>query len=531
MSPEKKRIDPEFGDEEMDFEAMFEESGGQEQVWISPGDQVSGVVVHVGSRMAQLDLGNGFDGMMDLNTLPEDVDRPAVGETMRGYALKIRNRVVELGAGMPRGAKDVAALHTSLASGLAIEGRVTEVNKGGYVITIGNNQGFCPLGQMDIRRIEDPSTLVGSALMFRVIEMRDGRDPVLSRRAVLEAEREALAAETRERLAPGARFRGRVTNVREFGFFVDIGGMEGLVHVSELPYGTRRPADVVSVGDAVEVECLRIELATVDRDQRIALSMRSLGNDPFDAVAAELPTGTVVKGVVTRLQPYGAFVELAVDVEGLIHVSAFGKRIGTPADVVTVGEPILVRIKEVDTTLRRIALAWIDPERLDELVDVSGERPGNSLNIEVVGLTRDAEPVESRGEASSTPVSRPERHGPPTIGALLNVVVERHARFGIFASWTAQNGQPPGEGLVPISELDVAFGGEARRKYPVGSTFKAAVLDIRPDGKVRLSKTQGADAQQKQEAQAWLAEHNQAPPPPSNELGSLGELLKEKLGL
>ena len=531
MSAHDKPLDDDFADAEMDFESMFEQSDDREEIWISPGDQVSGVVVHIGARMAQIDLGNGFDGMLDLNSLPEDVEKPAVGDTVRGFALKIRNHIVELGSGMPRGATDAAALHTALASRLPVQGKVVEVNKGGYVVEIGSNRGFCPLGQMDIRRIEDTAELVGSTLMFQVIEMREGRDPVLSRRAVLEAEREAMAAETRERLAPGARFRGRVTNVREFGFFVDIGGMEGLVHVSELPYGKRRPADAVSVGDAVEVECLRIELATVERDQRIALSMRSLGDDPFDAVAEELPPGTVAKGTVTRLQPYGAFVELAVDVEGLIHVSAFGKRIGTPADVVSVGDRVMVRIKEVDTVLRRIALAWIDPERLDELVDAGGEKAGNSLHIEVVGFARDAEPDEGRGEASSTPQVRTVRHGPPSIGALLEVVVERHARFGVFASWEPQNGQPPGEGLVPISELDVAFGGEARRKYPVGSKFKAVVLDIRPDGKVRLSKTQGADAEQKNEARAWLAENNQAPPAPAADLGSFGELLKEKLGL
>ncbi len=533
MSVNDKSFDDDFNPEDMDFEALLEQEAGREQaVWISPGEQVSGEVVHIGERMAQLDLGNGFDGMLDLNTLPEDVPRPDVGDTVTGYALRIRNRVVELGAGMPRGAMDMGALHASLESGLPVEGKVTEVNKGGYVVEIGSHRGFCPLGQMDIRRIETPAELVGSALMFRVIEIREGRDPVLSRRALLEAERAAMAVETREKLAPGARFRGRVTSVRDFGFFVDIGGLEGLVHVSELPYGKRRPADAVSPGDTVEVECLRIELATVERDERIALSMRSLAADPFDGVAAELPAGTVVKGVVTRIQPYGAFVELAVDVEGLVHVSAFGKRIGTPSDVVYEGQEVMVRIKDVDVTLRRISLAWIDPERLDELVDVSGDKPGNSLNIEVVGVARDADPDEGRGEASGTPVIRPVHHGPPSIGAVLNVVVERHSRFGLFASWAPQNGQPPGEGLLPISELGVAFGGEARRKFPVGSTFKAAVLDVRPDGKVRLSKTQAEDIEQKNEARAWLAEHNEAPPAPKSEqVGSLGELLKEKLGL
>ncbi len=533
MPVNEMQNDDEFNSEDMDFEALFEQDAGRAQaVWISPGEQVSGEVVHIGERMAQLDLGNGFDGMLDLNTLPEDVDKPEVGDTVRAFAVRIRNRVVELGAGMPRGATDTAALNTAHASGLPIEGRVTEVNKGGYVVEIGNNRGFCPLGQMDIHRIETPAELVGSALMFRVIEMRDGRDPVLSRRVLLEAEREAMAVVTRERLAPGARFRGRVTNVREFGFFVDIGGLEGLVHVSELPYGKRRPSDAVSAGDTVEVECLRIELATVDRDERIALSMRSLANDPFDALADELPAGTVVKGIVTRLQPYGAFVELAVDVEGLIHVSAFGKRIGTPADVVSVGKQVTVRIKDVDTTLRRIALAWIDPDRMEELVDSSGDKPSNSLNIEVVGQARDVEPTEGRGEASGTPVKRAVRAGPPTIGAVLEVVVERHSRFGLFASWAPQNGQPPGEGLLPISELGVAFGGEARRKFPVGATFKAAVLDVRPDGKVRLSKTQAEDFEQKSEARAWLAKHNEAPKAlQPDEVGSLGELLKEKLGL
>lgn len=523
------QYDEEFGNEEMAFEALFEQSARAEPDPIEPGDTVIGKVLHVGERMAQLDLGYGREGMLDLSSVGPEGKRPEVGDEVKGVAIKVRNRMVEVGYGMPRGALNLAALHDSMATGMAIEGKVTEVNKGGYVIEIGTNQGFCPLGQMDVRRIEDTAALVGQKLMFRVIEMREGRDAVLSRKAVLEAERLAQAEETRKNLAPGARFRGRVTNVRDFGFFVDIGGLEGMVHVSELPHGKRRPQEVVSENDVVDVEVVRVDEATGDRRERIALSMRALADDPFEAAIDELPLGTVVEGTVRRIQPYGAFVEIAGGIEGLLHVSAFGRRVATPADVCKEGDTVLVRVKELDPDLQRVSLVWVEREKLSEILVPDYKPAPNSIGAVVLGMARAPEVTEEKGEAAPTP-RREARARPPAPGALLQVVVARHAQFGVFVTWEAQGRFGPGEGLVPLSELGIAFGGEIRRKFPIGMALNAEVVDVRPDGKVRLSKLRGDEAHDRAQAEEWLTEQKPAKATEA-QIGSFGALLKEKLGL
>src|SRR5690606_6749543 len=168
-------------------------------------------------------------------------------------------------------------------------------------------------------------------------------------------------AKTRERLEVGARFRGTVTNVRDFGAFVDIGGLEGLVPAGELAWGRQRPADVVHPGQEVEVEVVRVEVGK-DGRERISLSMRAVSEDPFDATVDQIPEGTIVQGRVVRLQPFGAFVEIVPGVEGLLHVSAFGRRVGHPSEVVAVGEEIAVSVDAIDREARRIALSFVSPE-------------------------------------------------------------------------------------------------------------------------------------------------------------------------
>ncbi|MCO4761809.1 MAG: S1 RNA-binding domain-containing protein, partial [Myxococcales bacterium] len=436
--------------DEADFEAMFAETE-TDRPFFGPGDEVVGKVLHVGEKFVQLDLGSGVDGLLDVGFLSGD--KPEIGQEIKGYVVKYRNRTVEVATGMPRGKVDLSALYTALESGMPVEGKVTETNKGGYVVELnGDVRGFCPLGQMDIRRIEDPNELVGSKLVFKVLEMREGRDPVLSRKAVLLAERAAQAEETRKSLVVGATMKGRITRVTDFGAFVDLGGLEGLVHVSEMGYGRRRANELVKPDQTVEVEVLRIEPAQGERRERIGLSMRSLTVDPFDTAMDDLSSGVICRGVVTRIQPYGAFVELANGIEGLLHVSAFGKRVGSPKDMCAVDDKILVRIKSLDPALRRIALAWVEEEKLSEILDPTLVIPKTSLNVDIVGMSVALGDEGGRGEASDGAREAKKLAPPPKVGTILNVSIDRHARFGVFCSW------PDGEGLVPFAELGVPHG-------------------------------------------------------------------------
>ncbi len=509
--------------DEAEFEALFaEKSQEADKPRYNPGDEVSARVVHVGERFAQLDI-DGRDGLLDLGT--SDAERPAVGDVVKGYVLRYKDRTFEIATGMPRGKVDLSALYTASQSGMPIEGRVAEVNKGGYVVDVGNDvRAFCPLGQMDIRRIEDPSELVGAKLMFKVLEMRDGRDPVLSRKAVLLAEQESLAAETRKSLVVGARLRGRVTRIMDFGCFVDLGGIEGLVHVSELGYGRRRTSEIVQPDQMVEVEVLRIEPAVGDRRERIGLSMRALAADPMETALDELSAGLIVRGTVTRIQPWGAFVEIATGVEGLLHVSAFGKRVATPKEMCALDDKVVVRIKGVDQALRRIALAWVGDDKLDEVRDATQEAPKVSLHMEVLGVAAPQGDEGAQGEASQGARERKVAPPAPKVGTLLDVIIERHARFGVFVGWPGG-----GEGLVPFAELGVPHGTDLRRNFAIGSKLEVVVDAVRPDGKVRLSKVKAELAKEKAEADAWLSK--QQSKSTDDEVGSFGALLKAKLGL
>ncbi|AKU91410.1 S1 RNA-binding domain-containing protein [Vulgatibacter incomptus] len=547
------------GDES--FAELFEQSLREKPRAIQPGEKVTGRVVQVGAQRVLLDLGGGVDGMIELSELagPNEPVPVKPGDRLEAYVVRIQNRVAELAKSLGKGVAAKAALEEAAHTGVPVEGTITAVNKGGYVVEVAGERCFCPLGQMDIYRIDDPATLIGSKRTFRIAEWRSGKDIVLSRRALLEEERAERAAKTRDRLEVGARFAGTIVRVMDFGAFVDIGGIEGLVHAGELSYGRQRPQDVVHVGQQVEVEVLRIE-AGKDGKERISLSMRALAEDPFDATVDELPEGTIVEGKVMRLQPFGAFVEIVPGVEGLLHVSAFGKRVAHPSDVVSEGQTIAVRIDAVDRAARRISLSYVDPSELEELQQESpaveekaapAKAPAAKAPVAGPGLAVRRAPAAAAAEEkpaapartakAAAPGARVLGHGapkavsseaaeapapaapagPPAVGTILDVTVDKIETFGVFVSWSS------GRGLVPASELGVPRGADLRRSHPVGATFRAVVMDVRPDGKVRLSKTGAEVAEERADAAAWMQGQPRAG---GKGLGTLADLLKGKLG-
>lgn len=543
------------GEGEESFAALFEESIRRKPKRVAPGERVTGTVVQVGANRVYLDLGGGLDGMIELGQLVQPGEEPKIrpGDKLEAYVVSVRDRVAELALSMGKGPAAKAALEDAAQSGIPVEGTITAVNKGGYVVEVAGVRCFCPLGQMDVRRIDDPATMIGQKHRFRITEWRGGRDVVLSRRALLEEEQAAKAAETRKRLEPGARFLGTITNVRDFGAFVDIGGIEGLVPASELAWGRQRPQDVVHPGQEVEVEVLRIEPARDGKSERISLSMRAVTEDPFLATVDQIPEGTIVQGRVVRLQPFGAFVEIVPGVEGLLHVSAFGKRVGHPSEVVSVGDEIAVSVDAIDRDARRISLSYVAPEELEEILGVAeaaGESaPAGALEEPRAGLSVRRQRAAAAAEEAAAPVT-PSRGGAarvlgqgapravsheaaeapapaaapaaaPAVGTILDVTVDKVESFGVFVTWGS------GRGLVPAAELGVPRGTDLRRAAPVGTTFRAVVTDVREDGKVRLSRRGAEEAEERAEARAWMQSQKA---PAGKGLGTLGDLLKGKLG-
>ncbi|MDP6890063.1 MAG: S1 RNA-binding domain-containing protein [Phycisphaerales bacterium] len=247
---------------------------------------------------------------------------------------------------------------TDIAQGQVIEAMCTSTNKGGLEMDVSGHKAFMPAGQVDLRHIPDLSDFVGKKLACEVMELDRGRDRmVLSRRSVLYAERKEKRDTLMATLQTGQSFDGVVTSVQQYGVFVDIGGVDGLVHVSDMSWDrVKNPSDLVKEGDAVRVQVLKVDL---EKDPpRIGLGMKQLVSDPFTAATGDLQEGAIVSGTVTKLAAFGAFVKIAEGIEGLVHISEMAhKRISRPNQVVQEGEVVEVKILKIDPDTKRIGLS------------------------------------------------------------------------------------------------------------------------------------------------------------------------------
>ncbi|HEY5934524.1 MAG TPA: S1 RNA-binding domain-containing protein [Kofleriaceae bacterium] len=351
-----------MADQDDDFAAMFAETGGNKPNKKRPrvGDVIKGAVISIGKDTVFLDAGGKAEGTLDKSQVSDKdgkllvkigdvVEARVVGDA--GGVLTLR---VKLGG---RGPEARAELQQAQELGIPVEGVVTEVVKGGVSVDVAGVRGFCPASQLDARFVEDLSIFVGQRLTFRVTRY-EARNLVLSRRALIEEENEKLAVQTRKALIPGAVIRGKVVGFKPFGAFVDIGGIEGMLHVSELGYSrVEKPEDVLSLGQELDVAILKVEPG--EKGERISLSLKALANDPWRDTTASLFEGQRVTGKITRLQPFGAFVEIAPSVEGLVHISELGagRRINHPKEVVSVGQTVEAVVLSIDHDKRRISLS------------------------------------------------------------------------------------------------------------------------------------------------------------------------------
>lgn len=329
-----------------------------------PGDKLTGKVVQIGPDEVFIDVGARHELPMSADEL-----RNEEGELTCKVGDEVTAFVVKTSAGLAMsqslnpgeaGGQALQALLDAHAAAVPVEGKVTGTNKGGFTIELGGLRGFCPFSQMDLRRIEDPNPYIGTNQRFRVLEISgDGRNIVLSRRALLEAEREELADATRASLTPGAALTGTVSRLMPYGAFVDLGGLEGLIHISQISHHrVSDPSELLRVGQEVKVEVLEVQHSGQGKRERVSLSMKSLMEDPWPAHAAAITVGEDRAGKVTRLTDFGVFVELLPGIEGLVHVSELSdRRLLHPREVVNEGDEITVRIIDVDLNRRRVSLS------------------------------------------------------------------------------------------------------------------------------------------------------------------------------
>jgi small subunit ribosomal protein S1 len=326
------------------------------------GDLVKGTIISIGKDAIFVDIGGKAEGTLDRAQV-EDRDGKmtvALGETIEARVAQDAGGVLALRIKVMRGPEAKAELVSAVELGLPVEGLVTEVVKGGLSVDVAGVRGFCPASQIDNRFVEDLATFVGQRLTFRITRYEPGGrgNLVLTRRALLEEEREKLAAKTREHLKVGAVMRGKIVGFKPFGAFVDLGGIEGMLHVSELGFSrVERPEDVLAMGQEVDVAVLKIEPG--EKGQRIALSLKALASDPWQDASKKLVEGARVKGKIVRMQPFGVFVEVAPGIEGLVHISELGagRRINHPREVVSEGQEVEVAVMGVDPERRRVSLS------------------------------------------------------------------------------------------------------------------------------------------------------------------------------
>jgi small subunit ribosomal protein S1 len=441
-----------------DFATMFAREAARPVLEI--GQVVKGRVIQISAESVFVDVGGKGEAWIERAELTDDEGRlrVAIGDQVEATVVSTGDEI-RLSHKLRQGAQARQALAVAAQTGLPVEGKVAAVIKGGYEVTVGGLRGFCPFSQMDVRRVEATEEYVGRVLEFRVTTFSDnGRNLVLSRRRLLEERAAEMAEETRKKILPGAVLIGTVASLADFGAFIDLGGVQGLVPLSELSHSrVSRPADLVRVGDTVSVKVLRID----QEKGRISLSLKALEGDPWTAVAGRLRERQVVRGRAVRSTEFGVFVELLPGVDGLLHITEIPRsRQGALREAATAGAEITVLIVAIDTEKRRVALA-LAPE---------GAALGQQMDSSV------------------------------EVGAVLMGTVERHESFGIFVRLG------PGQtGLVPTGELSMSRGADPRKTFPAGSELKVMVLAIEEGGRrIRLSHAQALAREEQAETQAYM---------------------------
>ena len=364
-----------------DFASMFEASLKAKHV--ERGQTVEGTIVAIGREVAFVNVGGKGEAQIEIAELKNDEGalEVAVGDRIQAVVVSTQGGLT-LSRKLARGAATGRQLEDAFHAGLPVEGKVERAVKGGYEVRIARQRAFCPMSQIDTIRTENPAEHEGRVYAFRIIEYKEGgRNLIVSRRALLEEEQRASAAELRRSIVAGAVLTGRVTSVREFGAFVDLGsGVQGLLHVSEMGWSrVSDPSQVVTPGEEITVKVLRVD----DDTQKIALGLKQLSADPWSTVQATYEVGQVRTGRVTRVAEFGAFVELEPGVEGLAHVSTFAPAGHSKewSRSVAVGTTAAFEILSVDLEKKRIGVALVEEDsartgRMAPEAEEEGEHSG-----------------------------------------------------------------------------------------------------------------------------------------------------------
>ncbi|MGE0084444.1 MAG: 30S ribosomal protein S1 [Desulfococcaceae bacterium] len=466
------------------FAELFESYNTGMKDDLQIGDKVKGEIISIGKDTVFVNTGTKIDGAVERSELLDKDGELGcqVGDTLDLYVTGMDENEIRLSKAIS-GAGGLNLLREAYERKLPVEGKVKAQCKGGFEIELMQHRAFCPLSQMDVRYVEKPEDYVGATHRFLITRIEEkGRNIVVSRRQLLSGEQEKAKAEFLATVKTGDVLDGRVTHLASFGAFVEIfPGMEGMVHISEISWSrVEHTEDVLHPDDPVKVKIISIEPGKKAGEMKISLSMKQAMGDPWENAEQSFRAGDKVQGKVTRLAGFGAFVEIAPGIEGLVHISemSYTKRVNRPEDVVQPGQTIDVMIREIDLQKKRISLSMRDAE-------------GDPWTG-----------IRDRYRA----------------GQQVKGIMEKKEKFGYFVTL-----EPGITGLLPKSKItDSAKAGEIDHLKP-GDPITVTISEIQPDvRKITLSpEGSGGD----KESDDWRKFSGDK----SGSLGSLGEQLRKAM--
>ena len=427
-----------------EFEALLNESFEIDTP--TEGSVVKGRVIAVEAEKAIIDIGYKMEGRVDLKEFARQGEAPEIseGDSVEVYLERVENARGEAVISRDKARREEAwdRLEKAYAAGEKVDGKIFNRVKGGFTVDLGGAVAFLPGSQVDVRPVRDVTPLMEIPQPFQILKLdRNKGNIVVSRRAILEESRAEQRAEVVGRLNDGDVVEGLVKNVLDYGAFVDLGGVDGLLHVTDMAWHrVRHPSEVVTVGETVKVQVVKINR----ENQRISLGIKQLQEDPWQSVRETYPIDTIHTGRVTNITDYGAFVELEPGVEGLVHVSemSWTKKNVHPGRIVSTSQEVQVMVLDVDTNKRRVSLG---------LKQVQGN------------------PWENF--ATNFPA-----------GSEISGEVKNITEFGLFVG--LEGGI---DGMVHLSDLDWDLPGDrAIKEYRKGDTVNVLVLDVDP-AKERIS--------------------------------------------
>jgi small subunit ribosomal protein S1 len=440
---------------------------------IEEGEVVTGHVVRIDKDEVLVDIGYKSEGVIPANELSirkavDPSEEVHLGEEVDAIVMTKEDQDGRLIMSKKRARFEKAwrRIETAAESGEPVEGTVIEVVKGGLIIDLGV-RGFLPASLVDIRRVPNLDEYMGTKIETKVIELNRSRNNVvLSRRAVLEEERKEVRQQILDRLQPGLVVEGQISNIVDFGAFVDLDGIDGLIHISELSWShVNHPSEILNIGDTVKVKVLDI-----DRDrQRISLGLKQTQEDPWQRIVDTYNVGDELAGKVTKVVTFGAFVEILDGVEGLVHISELAPHhVESPREIVHPDDDIRVKILEIDSERRRLSLSAKRVE--DQILPVS--RPGGAEAPQVTDATDEQEqaPVESPDAETDTAYAEVADTDTP----VAETEVEVEAEAAVPAPEAAEAVVPEAEPEVAAAEEPAA---DAAIEAPVAEQPEAAAVE------------------------------------------------------